>query len=397
LKLGTEFEIRTSSDQSLLAIFEHLLLIFNITASQNLFVSHFKQIIINFYKNQSTNLVDFLDWWETEGANLSVVVEESANKIKVMTIHKSKGLEFPVVLMPFCNWTFKTNLHKNYIWVRDASIQEGILFPIKTTSNLENSIYSAPYLREIKLNWMDNINQLYVAFTRAKEVLIATCPYEKKGRGDISTAAKLIQEVLTRNGESIVSEEDFCFEKGALTDLPAPQTKEVKTAEALNLGDTFHQFHRPEIDSKFSSESVKVGNLVHQAMFYLDNNEAQIAFTKAASENNYSVQEMETARMHFFNIISDESQFGQWLKNAVQTWNEQTFYFDNQELRPDKIIELKEKFVVIDFKTGETKTSYHNQMKQYLRALTAMDIQKPEEGYLFYTETGLMDFISVGG
>jgi ATP-dependent exoDNAse (exonuclease V) beta subunit len=295
--------------------------------------------------------------------------------------------------MPFCNWGFKTNFHKNYIWVKDAGIQEGILFPIKTTSNLAKSIYAEPFLREIKLNWMDQINQLYVAFTRAKEVLIATCPFEKNDKNDINSASKLIKEVFIRMGETFEMEEDFLFEKGTIADLPAPENKASHTAEAINISTSLHHFQRPEIEAKFSSEDVKVGNLVHQAMYYLDSNEAKIAFAKAAAENNYSAAEIEAASTHFFNIISEESQFGQWLKNAQQTWNEQTFYFDNQELRPDKVIELKDKIVVIDFKTGDTKSSYQKQMKQYLLALQSMEIQKPIEGFVFYTESGVMDFV----
>jgi ATP-dependent helicase/nuclease subunit A len=389
-----DFETTTAGEQSLLTLFEHLLLLFDIKASDNLFVSHFKQVVINYYKNQSTNLSDFLEWWAVEGPAISVVVEDSENKIKVMTIHKSKGLEFPVVLMPFCNWSFKSNFHKNYIWVKDSTIQEGIHFPIKTISKLENSIYAEPFLREIKLNWMDNINQLYVAFTRAKEVLIVTCPFEKlNSEGAINTSAQLINVVLNRLNETVLPVEDFIYEKGLWNELPAPLQKEETAIDSVMINAPIYKIKHLEIDHPHTSVNIKIGNLVHQALFYLGNNEATTAFTKAAAEANFSEVEMETAKAHFYKIISKECQYGQWLNVALQAWDEQTIYFNGTEFRPDKVMELKDKIVIVDFKTGEPLKVYNSQMRQYMQAVKSMEAKKPIEGYVLYTENGYLEAV----
>ena len=96
-----------------------------------------------------------------------------------MTIHKSKGLEFPAVLIPYCSWNIFQNMHKDLLWLSDDSLADGSQLPYPVNKNLSESIYREAWETERTGRWLDTINVLYVALTRAEEVLWITVPAEK--------------------------------------------------------------------------------------------------------------------------------------------------------------------------------------------------------------------------
>ncbi|MCX6351104.1 MAG: UvrD-helicase domain-containing protein [Bacteroidetes bacterium] len=159
------------------------------------YLCRFREIVFDYVKNENHGLSAFLNWWK-EG-KFSVVMPEAANAIRVMTIHKSKGLEFPVVIMPFVDWDFSSKV-QDIAWVstdKEPYTQFGKL-PVYLTAKLAETYFADWYTHEQSLIGIDNLNLLYVAFTRAKDKLYAFMPEPSESSGgEIKKANELVKMV----------------------------------------------------------------------------------------------------------------------------------------------------------------------------------------------------------
>ncbi len=173
----------------------------------------------------SNDLSNFLYWWEEQGVKTSVNVNEEVDSLRLLTIHKSKGLEFKAVLVPFFDW--KTGISGNFapiLWCNTETepFNKFPLLPIKATSSLEKTIFRNDYHTELVNRYVDVFNLAYVAFTRAKSVLILNCPQPEEPKRENSSAKpmnylleKAIQNLSKKeNFSSCINTEDNVFEFG---------------------------------------------------------------------------------------------------------------------------------------------------------------------------------------
>ncbi|MEZ5004563.1 MAG: UvrD-helicase domain-containing protein [Chitinophagales bacterium] len=364
----------------------------NLDGSQNLFVEHFKQLVFNFFKTESSGIRDFLEYWMLEEDKQSIQLKSGTDKINVLTIHKSKGLEFPVVLIPYCNWDIFERLHENYLWLKDEHIHPTIHFPIRVVSDMSFTHFAEDYLNERKLRWIDSINLMYVAFTRAKEVLYVTTPFTKESSSSPIplSASQFIIAALTRLGASISSQTDTSFELGSLENLLANDlTEQDKNANGVvPLKRMTTHVQQPVLKSSFESKEIRVGNLVHLALYYLAANGSYVAFQKAVNEGSYSVEEIELAGEHFEKFTADGSLYMQWVSTATQSWDEQPLYYHGQLYRPDKIFRIDDSYIVVDYKTGVENQQYHSKVRLYVEALQSLGVSEKIKAYILYSESG---------
>jgi len=126
-------------------------------------------LIENFLLNKNTGIASFLEWWNTRSRKASLVVPDSSDAVKVMTIHASKGLEFPVVIVPYCNWAV---YQAGDSWVNIDN--DKVQLPVSIVS-LSKKAAESGFEKELEAEQgeqaLDNLNLLYVAFTRAVEQL----------------------------------------------------------------------------------------------------------------------------------------------------------------------------------------------------------------------------------
>ncbi len=146
--------------------------------------------IIGFSTGRVADIPLFLDWWEEQGAAKSLSVDESESTIEIMTVHKAKGLEKKVVLIPYCNWPLDPKTGggvNNVVWAVPRIAEEGSPlaelgeFPVRYKKTMGESLFSESYYRELVYSHVDNINLLYVALTRAVEVLCIFIPQSQRG------------------------------------------------------------------------------------------------------------------------------------------------------------------------------------------------------------------------
>lgn len=147
---------------------------------QTAYLQAIHEQIIGFCASKIADIALFLDWWEQQGQNRSLSVDESATTVEITTIHKAKGLEKRVVLIPWCSWQLDPKSGgnvTNIVWA-EAQGDAGAVgrFPVKYKKAMAESGFSAEYYRELVYSHVDNINLLYVALTRAAESLHVFIP-----------------------------------------------------------------------------------------------------------------------------------------------------------------------------------------------------------------------------
>ena len=163
--------------------------------------------IINFCAGRVADIPLFLKWWDEQGSGRSLSVEQGETTIEITTIHKAKGLEKKVVLIPYCNWPLDPKTGggaNNVVWAapRTEQVETAPLaalgeFPVRYKRTMGESLFSEAFYRELVYTHVDNINLLYVALTRAVEVLCIFIPQSQRG----ANVGSLLLQSLGHDGD----------------------------------------------------------------------------------------------------------------------------------------------------------------------------------------------------
>lgn len=184
---------------SLYDIVESLIKIFNLDKNHRKTGRFLERFLGLIKESDKDNVYSFLEWWEENKSNLSLTSQEDYDAIKIITIHKAKGLEFPVVFIPFANWNYHLS-NKHDIWLEN---KDGLAHLVTPNQELENSIFKKSYEFEKKMYFMDSINKLYVSFTRAISSLFIFGYYNNKKDNIANLIHKTLFEKKDSNGELI--------------------------------------------------------------------------------------------------------------------------------------------------------------------------------------------------
>ncbi len=373
------------------------------------YLKAFMDIILEFSKTKTADIHSFITWWNEEGSKKTLSVSENQDAIRIITIHSSKGLEFKNVIIPFCNWSLDHNSRQNNIlWCKTdtAPFNQLEIIPVQYSQKLQNTIFKKHYLDEKFHVFVDNLNLLYVAFTRAEENLFIFSPEGKKDTiKDVGSLLKFTYENYqnySREGEQLIelnpkAEENNIFEYGTL-EQTAPEESiyneikielyesyDIKNKLRLKLHD--HSFFTGKESSAF--RRVNHGKVMHEIFEHIETeNDIPQAIEKLLFEGKISHSEKEEITRQIHEVLKNQ-QIRDWYSNQ---WNVKTeaeiILPGGKKARPDRVIYNQQKTVVIDYKFGEQEEEKHKkQVKTYMEILQKMgDINV--EGYLWYVDLG---------
>ena len=170
--------------------------------SQTPYILGFQDLVLDYCRGGAADINSFLNWWDENGAEKSLSVSEDQEAIQIMTIHKAKGLEFKAVIIPYCNWFFDhRSPQPEILWCKPGAepFNKLSLLPVRYSSALKDTIFRDDYLEEKFRIYMDHLNLLYVAFTRARECLVVFTP---EGKDDRFTNVSGLLGRIIRNPDS---------------------------------------------------------------------------------------------------------------------------------------------------------------------------------------------------
>ncbi|MDA3952026.1 MAG: UvrD-helicase domain-containing protein [Bacteroidales bacterium] len=373
------------------------------------YLNAFLDLVLDFSKKSASDIHTFINWWEETGNKKTLSVSENQDAIRIITIHSSKGLEFKNVIIPFCNWEIdhKSN-QTNILWCNTnvEPFNKLDLIPIKYSKNLANTVFKNEYQKEKLHAYIDNLNLLYVAFTRAVENLFTFTPIKEK-----TNSLKNIGELLHHTYEnykkfptnkSLIELSNYWDDQTKTLELG--KLKQVKESKR-NLPDEFelHQFESFDIKNKLRLklhdnsfftghdsapfEKVNHGKVMHE-VFENINTEKDIpkAIDKLIFEGKISPNEKLEIKTRIEDIFKNK-QIKSWYSIDWIVRNEAEIILTNGKTsRPDRVISNNEKTIVIDYKFGEQEEEkHHKQVKAYMKILKEME-DKVVEGFLWYVD-----------
>lgn len=366
---------------------------------EEMFLQSFLDCIFQYVNDNSADLRGFMEWWEDTGKFKTIPSPTMNNAIHVMSIHQSKGLEFPYVIIPFA-WDIKV-MQGDILWCENPEKQDDTqphVVPISSKENLINTKFAHTYLTE-KLNILiDNLNLMYVAFTRAEKGLFCFNPFKKEGK--INSTANLIGAYLNLHKQNTTNtEKDIVYQEGEkdfTSTLPAHQ-EEVPTLQLgfqysklkqrLRVKDTFIPHH---LNQSLQDDKRRMGIIMHDILKNIRYAEDfQRATTLALYEGKITEKEVEfveQALQRFLELVKQQN----WFDKCYIVRNEASILLPNGTTRrPDRLlIDTKnKKAIVIDYKFGEKKEEKHiTQVKEYKQHIQAMGYHC--QTFLCYVEIG---------
>ena len=352
----------------------------------------------------SNDLSGFLLWWNEQGYETSVNVNEEVDAVRLLTVHKSKGLEFGAVLLPFFNWdTSWTGNQARILWCTPSAgpFNRFPLLPVKAGSALAKTIFRDDYFEEKMNSHIDTLNLIYVAFTRAKSVLFVNCKkYEdKKGRQPGKTVNVLLEDALNllvkENKLQAFPHNDgntYTFGKmpvvtgGGVTF----QTGWINKYQYNGFGSRIRlRTDSENITMAGEGKTVRsTGNIVHEILAGITQaSDVERACRKAFLEGKINAGEQQ----QIMQIIGDSllnPVIGRWFSGDYTVLNERMILSDGKVLRPDRIMISGKQAIVVDYKWGDIKQdSYIKQVRNYSAHLLQCGFEKVE-GYIWYINSG---------
>lgn len=351
----------------------------------------------------SNDLSNLLFWWYEKGYKTSVNVNEELDSIRLLTVHKSKGLEFKAVLLPYFDW--KTAMNGNFapiLWCRPKTkpFDQFPLLPIQAGSNMRKSLFKQEYTEEIVNNYIDVFNLVYVAFTRAKSILVVHCPAIKETKTSSQDTSKSINFLLNKALEQMAAtgkfadcrqENNSVFQYGEIEPGGSVKTSSksvfIKNYRFNDFGERIKLRLSGEdfLTENEKQHSVKnTGKLIHEILAEIDT-KADISNACETAFKNGKITEKEWKEIEISIQKSMEiPEINHWFDGSYSILNERSILTSEKILRPDRIMIQGNKAVVVDYKTGEKKSdNYKWQVKRYAEKLKETGLEKVE-GYLWY-------------
>ncbi len=359
----------------------------------------FQDLVLDFCNRERNDLRAFLDWWETNKTKKSIVAPAGAEAMPLLTLHKAKGLQFNYVIVPFCSWSLDHEpLKSPNLWVESsASVFEGIgHLPVKYSSALKESLFAEDYALEHSRVYLDNLNLLYVALTRAENGLVVFAP-DQKVKNNKNSVARVLHESIERSAELSAnwSATNQTWHSGSLTVAPAKKNEEVNTMSlaAYNThpwrGKLILKKTAPHHASKddLAREKINYGIHLHAAFSLIhDARDIPNAIYKMVTAGTINHEESERLNQLVDKLL-EQKQVADWFSQKWDVRNEvHTLLPGGTEYRIDRLLIDGKRAIVIDYKTGSPKKEDQRQIVEYCLMLNEMGFDS--EGYLFYLTEG---------
>ena len=426
LPAGFRMQRETLPLMPLYELLERLFELFDMQCipDQDAYLCAFYDAVTDYLQNNSSELTAFLSFWE-ETLHAKNIPSGEIEGVRILSIHKSKGLEYHTILIPFCDWKMENETNNHLLWCEpnpegDDLFSELQLVPVNYSAGMAQSVFHDSYAEEQLQLWIDNLNLLYVAFTRACKNLFVW-----GAKGKTGTVAELMQEVAgsmdrlclisgTEEGfeeeEEDEKEEPVVYidgelfitgeEKGVtpVTNrlLAHPEPRPIHI-ESLKCEIDFRQSNRSEefIRGEDDDEGhdarhyIRQGLLLHHLFASIRTvDDLPEAVERLILEGVIESGEQEEEVRRIADRALKNPQAASWYDGSRRLYNECSILYTDAEgnlqtRRPDRVMVTEEETVVVDFKFGKPKEEYRKQVEEYMVLLKRMGYSRIK-GYLWY-------------
>ncbi len=403
LALEYQFDCSRFKQLSVFDGMEYAIKTFDLAPISDAHIFAFMDVVFEIEQRFGADLQSFLEYWDKKGNKLSVSMPETNSAVQIMTIHKSKGLEFPVVIFPYAN----TNIYEEIdpkLWIPVKSESFNGFNELLISKKNEVSEYGLTEAQifdseQHKLQ-LDAFNLLYVTLTRAIDCLYIICPLDMKKDGSYNTDyfSGLFLHYLSQKG--IWKEHVYNYSFGDL----------VNTSPVGNS--TSKSFNIPYIYTNRDRESFNIitktgllwdtdletaldeGNKIHYILGNIEyRTDIDNAILKSIHKGIIEYNEVDRVRRKVQAVIS-HPELKKYFDNTNTVFNERDVLLLNGNiLRPDRVVINKGKASIIDYKTGDRNQKYHHQINTYADSYLKMGYEIENKIIVYINNTIFTEFI----
>ena len=362
----------------------------------NAYIQYFLDIVLERDIRNQAGISDFLNYWEKNAEKFSIPSPEGNNAVRIMTIHKSKGLEFPVVIMPFSEEDYSRS-PKDKLWINAEADDFGLSKVL-----IDNSKAVEGFGEQAKLVYdqksqeelLDNINVLYVALTRAEEqlyIISQNLKPKKVGEYPSNMASFFIKYLVS---EHVFEEDKLEYEFGNSIKL-STEKKHVDTTKTIPLVSEILNLRNIKIAQRESlmwgthqQEAIEYGNVVHEILSFVKiKADVDLAITKAVESGLINFNQKDLVYKTIQEIVNHTELSGCFIEGN-EVLNEQTIIQkQGKTIKPDRMVLTPDKEVyLLDYKTGFHNPKYQVQLETYQNAIELMGFKVVKKSLIYIGE-----------
>lgn len=379
-KLNIGMDADVLSKLALYELCEELIRVFRLNEHPNAYLQFFLDEVLNYSLKQNNNLKDFINYWEDKRLKASLVVPNGLNAVTIMTIHRSKGLEFPVVILPFSNG--KVEKGKKHLWVdlENDKLPQLATTLIPASESLMDTEFADLYEEEKSKSLLDSLNVLYVALTRPEERLYVLTGKPSKVPANLNTQTDMFAHYYQAIGEWEDSKTIYTFGEPTLHKKHAAAVSNTNfKLEKFNSTQWRNSIKMraaaPGIWNLETIESKKnYGVLVHTALSKVKTRQdVEPALNSMFLEGLITEEERVELTRLIANIIALPELEGLYDEGLVVKNEAEIIAMDGDKYRLDRVvIDNNKTATIIDYKTGVEKKEHKIQIVKYADLLAEM-------------------------
>ena len=363
------------------------------------FLQAFQDVVLAFATRELADVHRFLAWWEEQGFRHTLPRAEEQDAMTLMTIHQAKGLQFKVVIVPFCAWDLDHNLRRPpTLWCTTATspFAQFPVLPVRYSARLQDTVYARAYYEEQLQAYLDHLNLLYVAFTRPEDRLYVLA--QRPPKAALKTTADLLYQTIAHTAQQAPWADRWEATAGVLAigtpqaQAPAPVSTSTTALQQYVTSHWRQQLvkgHRNSLEAVAQwTAQASYGSMVHRLLAQLKYAEDLPGVLAAFQEAEDLDSAVGAQLAQQLTALFRQPQIQDWFSSAWEVKNEAAILTPTgQVLRPDRVLLKPAQAVVIDFKTGGRHAHHAQQVQTYAALLRAMG-HAQVDGYLLYVEEG---------
>ncbi len=371
---------------------------------QNPFMQFLLDLALNYNATENEGIAGFLEFWDEKGHKESIVVPETGDAVKIMTIHKAKGLQFPVVIYPFASAKPKKTYDEAWIEPQIDDIPELKSALVNLVKDIEETRFALLNEKESAKSFLDLLNVLYVALTRPEQrMYIFSTNKMKDGKwkanGGLPDVPDLLYNFLEQENLWEENNPVYIFGEAA---APSEKSRQAIPAVDTKPGAGYSSNWRQKVEFRRLAprywnvenpgRSRDRGILLHQMMAGIKTvNDLEKVFREAQIQGLIREDEKSALEEKMRRLIRHPKLERLFAESATAFTERDILLANGTVLRPDRMVTDGSRCTIIDYKTGHAAESHKKQMREYSQTLYEMGFQKVEALLVYLDEEEVVE------
>ncbi len=365
----------------------------NLAKGGGAYVQYFLDIVLERDVRNQAGIADFLNFWDKNAEKFSIPSPEGNNAVRIMTIHKSKGLEFPVVIMPFAEEDYSRK-PKDKLWLDGEEMDFGLPKVLVDNSSAVEGFgveAKAVYDQKKQEELLDNVNVLYVALTRAEEQLYVISNMNLSSKGEVPKNNMCTFFINYLMSKGVFDKNKQKYEFGSAAKL-SNKAKHIDTSKAIRVVAEILNPKNIKIAQRealmwgtHQQESIEYGNVVHEILsFVKTRNDVDLAVTKSIESGLITFAQKELVYKTIQDIVNHAALEAFFSEQHLVLNEQAIIQKEGKTIKPDRMVVTKYKEVfLLDYKTGAHNEKYQKQLENYQSAIELMGYKVVKKALIY--------------